>query len=302
MEPSIGAVMLKLLVAVIIGFGAGKKGILNNAVNKGLSALVVNITCPFLIVYVAATQEQASSQVTGILGFGFLLYGGLVLLSYGLSSIFFSGGQRGMHQLLLTFSNVSFMGLPLVESLYGQDAVFLINILHIPFNLLIFTWGIFLLTENRERIQWKKIMQGLPGILASLLALGISLTGISVPGMLLTPLSFIGSVTTPLSMLVMGGILAQYSFKEIWGEKRVYLLAVWKLLVYPLAGFLLANLFFEDAVIIGVITLSMGMPSASMCVMLCAQYGGDEKTASAGVMVTTLLSFITLPFLMLWMT
>ena len=83
--------------------------------------------------------------------------------------------------------------------------------------------------------------------------------------------------------------------KELFSERKIYVISLIKLILMPSIVFLISSLIFTDPVIIGVATLSMGMPAASMCVMLSVKYEGQIKTASVGVFLTTILSLISIP-------
>jgi malate permease and related proteins len=110
-------------------------------------------------------------------------------------------------------------------------------------------------------------------------------------------------VTTPLSMIVLGSMIAELPVRELFTERKLFLLSAFRLLLFPALGFLVARLFFSDAMLVGVIAVTLGMPAGTMCAMVSRQYGSAAQadTAAKGVFLTTALSVITLPLMMFLM-
>lgn len=293
--------MFKLLVAISIGYVLNKKNVLNEHVNKSISSLIINVTCPALIIYSVCKQEAVNSEVLKLLGFGGLIYLVLPILSMLIIRMLrVKKSSRGVYELLLIFANVSFMGFPVVQAVYGEKAVFFINILNMPFNLLIFTYGIWLIQRNSHtklKLDYKNFVS--IGVISSVISLFIYFLQIPMPSFLTEALGFIGGITTPLSMIAIGGIIADFSIREIASEKKMILLSIVKLAIFPFIGYFAAKIIFQDPTLVGVITLSLGMPSGALCVMMCQKHGADAKVASIGVFMTTMLSLLTIPVILM---
>lgn len=292
--------MFKLTVAMAVGFGLNKLKVIGAETNKSLSGMIINVTCPALVVYAVCNQKELSAEVVKLLGFGVALYLLLPLLVVVVTLLLGAkADKRGVYQMLLMFGNITFMGFPVVQAMYGEQAIFYINILNILFAVFIFTYGVGLLKENgpggRFRLRVKDLFS--PGAISGYLSLAIYFFRIPVPSLLVNAMGFVGGVTTPLSMIVIGSIIAEFPFKALFSQVRLFGLAAVKLLVFPLLGFLVASLVFEDPMLVGIVTVSLGMPSASLCVMVCKQYGSDTQaeTAALGVFITTVLSIVTIP-------
>ena len=212
-------------------------------------------------------------------------------------------GKQGVYRMLLMFGNVTFMGFPVAQALYGEQAIFYMNIFNIPFTLLIFTYGVALLREKGDGVQTAVRARDIfsPGFLSGLLSLVIYFVQIPVPPMVVNALGFIGGLTTPLSMVVLGSTIAGFSFRDIFKEHKMFILAGLRLAVFPALGFLVAKLIFADAMLAGIVTISLGMPSASLCAMISRQYGNalQADTAAMGVFITTVLSIATIPLMIM---
>ncbi len=299
---SIISVLCKLFALLALGYFLNKRKILDTHINGGISSLMVNATNPALILSsISATGNSNQSDIMRLILFGVIFYAILVLLAFILVRVLRVPNQkRSTVQLLLVFSNTGFMAIPVVQTLYGDIAVFYCTILNLPFNFLIYSYGVYLLSKSSgsgKKLSFRQFLS--PGIIASALALLIYFTGFRIPTVINDTFSFLGNITPPLSMLLLGSVLAEYPLSSMWQNKRINLLLLIKLLLLPFLAFFLTSLFFTDPVIIGVTTLTFAMPCASMCVMLCKEYKGDSRTASVGVVFSTLLSLITIPIIFL---
>ncbi len=295
--------MFKLCVTMVLGVVLNKIKILNDESNKTLSRLIVEVTSPALAVYAVCGQNAINAEVLKLVGFGAAIYLTLPLIAYGLTLLMKPDRLlRGVYQMLLIFGNVSFMGFPVVQALFGEQAIFYINILNIPFTLMIFTYGVRLLSVGKQGGGALKISHFLsPGFLAAVVSLLIYFLRIPVPSMISGTLGLVGGLTTPLSMLVIGSMIANFSLRDLFLEKKLFLLSLLKLIAMPMAGFAVARLLFSDPIMIGTITLSLAMPAGTLCAMVSRQYGNDlqANTAALGVFITTVLSLLSIPLVIL---
>ena len=296
-------VMLELFFILMVGYFLAQKDILNQDTGKQLSFLVVNITMPALIIAsVSENLDQGTLEsVLEIFLLGILCYAALPLLAWILmKAIGASKGQRGVYQFMFIFSNCTFMGYPVLEAIFGSEAIFLSAIFNLPFNLLAFSYGIMLVCKDSDGngeagFQISKLIN--PGIVASLLSLLIYAFHIKLPSFLLDICSMLGNMTTPLSMIVLGVSLAVIPIKDVFMDARIYVMSAVRLIVIPFIAYGVLQLFVTDTLALGVAVMSLAMPVASMTVMLSNQYGGNVRLASIGVFVSTLLSVGTIPLI-----
>ena len=296
--------MFKLCVAMAVGYGLNKARVFTDDTNQSLSGLIINVTSPALTVYSVCKQTEINGEVLKLLLVGMAFYAVMPLLAYALAPLLRPDrANRSVYQLLLIFANVSFMGFPVIQSIYGEQAIFYMNIFNIPFTLLIFTYGVRLLQGKREpgypSGAWNQLFS--PGFLSAVLSIAVYFLRVPVPAVIVNALGFVGNVTMPVSMMVIGSMIAGYSFRSLLRERKLYFLSGMKLLLFPALGYLAARVIFKDPMLAGVVTISLGMPSGSLCAMVARQYGTEEQanTAAMGVFMTTLLSVVTVPLLIL---
>jgi len=101
--------------------------------------------------------------------------------------------------------------------------------------------------------------------------------------------------------LVIGCVLATVKPGAVFKNWRIMLTCLARLIVIPGAVFLCLLPFRLDPIVRGIPVLIAGMPAAVFSVILSKEYGGDEKTASVGVFLSTLASSLTIPLISSWL-
>ena len=199
---------------------------------------------------------------------------------------------------MIVFGNVGFIGFPLASSLYGALGVFYIGILNFHFTLFAYTIGMTLMTggkkeDGKKRFDIKNLVN--TGTVGVVIALILYLCDVKLPAVVLAPLEFIGQITSPLAMIVLGGTLASYSLKKMFGNWRYYIVSLFKLAVFPLLAFFILRAILGAGDLTSLITVYVACPTATMIPMMTLAYGGDWENASSGTGLCTILSLITIP-------
>ncbi|MBO6157932.1 MAG: AEC family transporter [Firmicutes bacterium] len=306
--------LFKLVALLAIGFVIYRKKYIDEHFNRGLSWLVVNITNPCLIIGSLASAGDIPQQtVMKLVVYGIGYY---VMLPFLAALIVRVTGirkeDRGTAALLAVFSNTGFMAIPIMQTLYGDMSIFVINILNLPFNFLVYTYGIYLIQKDirakqeeklaaegqktassRIKLDWKLFLT--PGIVASIIALILYFFKIQMPQPLTVTFRFIGDVTPPLTMLLLGAVLAESPIADAFTNVKLDLAMLLKLFLMPLLAFVSARLVFDDPVIIGITVLTFAMPCGTMGVMLSKNFGGNTRMAAGGIFFSTIVSLITIP-------
>ena len=297
--------MCKLLLAMAIGFYLFKRDVFNPEINKKLSYLVVTITSPLLTLYSISTVEEGSADVViRIFLAGIACYGVFVVLGWLFTKLFrVPMGLRAVYMCFLIFSNNTFMGFPVVQSLYGDSAVFYITIFNMPYNVLFYSLALYLLGRDaaleeggavRQKFSPGKLIN--PGIIAALGALLIYFAHLRLPDLFYSCCGFIGNLTPPLSMILIGSSLAAASLGDMKSEKkRLAPAMVMRLAVIPAVVWLLLHAVIADVRLINICTIGAAMPVGSMVAMGAAPYARQSRAANIGVALSTILSILTIP-------
>lgn len=297
--------MLVLFAMILIGYFCYKKDFITDEVYPKLSYLVVNLFNPFLIIssITGKTVDKSMNLVLENICLVIFLFAFWILTSPILVRILrIPAEKRPLYTLMNIFSNLGFMGLPLISSIYGQGATIYVAFYMLMYNILIYTYGIYVASKHSPygevHFQWKKLMN--PGFLFSLLAILIFFLQIPIPSALGTFVSYMGNTAVPLSMILIGVLMAKIDLKDIFTNKTVYLFSLFKLLLLPILLVLIAKRLPFDTTVLGVFVLLSGMPVGSLVVLLADEYGIGGGEGVPGIMLTTILSLFTLPIVVLF--
>lgn len=291
--------ILSLFIIIGIGFFARKQAILTQDRVHTISHILVNIALPALTISSMQIPQtgRAMTMLDTALVVAFAYYIGAFLVSILICRFLPADGkERGVFQFMLVFPNVGFMGIPVSEAILGPGSLFYVILFNLPFNLLVFTMGVWLLAHEKAGKPDPRILLT-PGLAASILGLLLFLAGYHIPFPVDTALDWIGKTTTPLAMLVVGALLATLPSAHLAGDWRVYFIAALRLLVFPLLACAILSFFISDRLLLMSAVLLIAMPVAANTVLLSEEYGVDATLASQGVFLSTLLCLATIPLL-----
>lgn len=292
--------MIVLFTIILLGYFLNKINILDEITNKKLSEIIIKVTSPMLIISAAlgSNGEVNKSYIIKVFIAGIFLYALLIILAKFLVVVFgLRKDNRYIYENLITFVNAGFMGFPVISAVYGNFAIFPFSIINMPSNILIYSYAVYLIEKGEEasckKINIKNIIN--PGFISSILALLIFIIDIKVPTMVKEVFTMVGNSTIPFSMMLIGSSLALIPIKDVFLEYRTYILAFSKLIIVPLIVYYISRIIVFDDMILGFLTISAALPSASMIVMLTSGYKDKNRVAAQGIFITTIMSIITLP-------
>ena len=294
------AQMVVLFIILLLGYIGGKTKILTPKDNKPLSTMVNCITNPCGVLYSALCVERAmeNGEVLKLIGISIIMYFGLILLAQLLTKVMkVQPDQQGQYRFMMVFSNVGYMGIPVVRVVFGEEATIGVTVCIMVFYLFIYTYGVRQICSEpgQKGIDWSIAI--CPMTISALVAIIGYLAGFRVDGVLKDTLKTVSNITTPCAMIIIGCALSSVPLKSVFTNWRLYIVSLMKLLVIPLAVYGLLYPILGGSVLLGVIVIIMAMPIATIITMLSAQYDKDQTLAASSVFITTLLSVITIPLL-----
>ena len=295
-------VMMTLFAIVIVGYVAGKLGYLGGDFDRQLSRLVINMTCPALILSSAMTGELPDREyILPLLLISVITYAVLtfVLPRY----LTKKKDDEGAIGFALMFGNVGFMGYPVVASIFGHEAVFYAAVLNVVNTFAVFTIGTILITGKSEveesRFQ-KKVLYSTPMLAAYLTMLIVALRIDNIPECISQPLTMIGNITVPAALLIIGSSMSNLSIKSLLGNSTVYATTIFRLAILPIAIYYLCTLLGFSSFVVNINTVVIAMPVATYGTILCLKYGKDTTMITEVTFITTLISMISIPVLVLF--
>ena len=290
--------MLKLFLLLVLGFVLFKCHIFDEYTNKKISALIVNVASPMLIISsIAGVEGSNKSIVFLMIGAGILMYIGFIILGKIINRIFpFPKKDWPVYECMVVFANTGFMGYPVLLDVFGQEAVFYASLIHMAFNFFVYTYAIMCLTKGDDsefKLNFKQLLT--PGIILIFVGIFIYLFDIQLPSVLMDTINSVGSLTAPLSMMMIGSSLAVYPIKDSFTDWRSYVFAFVRLMIVPFVTMIMCRLLHIDAYYANITIITNAMPVGSMVLMLATQYNANVKIVTRNIVVSTLLSVITIP-------
>lgn len=308
--------MIQLFLIMAVGYAAGKVKFMNREMRSMLTALAMNITMPAMFIAAVINAESLPEPKEFIVLFGVVLveYAAALGISFLVIRLLrFPKNIYGSSVFILVFGNMSFMGFPVMQAIWGNEGVFYAMMFVLPFNIMIDSLCSRLILHDKyaavpdmqkeEMVgqSWKKVFRS-PIFIASVIAFGLALVRIPVPEVVGLTLNSIGGVTTPVTMLLIGASLADVPGREVFNVPVIYVLSFLKLIAMPLLIWLIFRAFLSNSVFLGVTTIINAMPVAAVGQMLCLRYRCNEDFMAKAIFITTVCSVVTIPLIALLVT
>lgn len=300
--PSMSVVFTQILVIllyVVIGFVAGKAGLIDPGQRKYLTRLCTNLILPFTIL--SAANQSVTPRELADLGMAALLALGLfALTTFVALRVQTARGASVPVKVttisLITYPNCTFLGLPLCRALFGDVAILYNAVAMVAFNVLFFTWQCSLFTGKPFR--FRNLLTP-PTISTALLILLLAL-GVRFPDPVQTVVSSTGAMITPLSLIVIGVMMSENPITAILRETRAYWVVLFRNLVIPLFAALILRLTPFDATGRLCLLVYLSCPCATLTSIYAIQSDMEPELAARGVLLSTMLFALTLPAV-IWM-
>lgn len=292
--------MLVILILILTGWLCRKARIINDENNKCLSKLMLDVFNPaILISSMLDNKIEDRHSVLAAIGGAALFFAITIFLAMAVVRLIVRKTQdREIYQLMLTFSNLGFIGIPVISALLGKDYLVYVAIYSFEYNILIYTYGIGLIApDNKKENGTGSRLRGIMniGTMASALAVVLFLLNIRLPGVLSTAVSYLGDAAVPVSLMIIGVNLGGASFLEIFRSKQNYLFCLFKLLLIPvLEIWILKRLPFDEG-FKEASAIILAMPAGTMPLILAMEYGRETRFCSEGIILSTMLSVVTIP-------
>ena len=292
--------MVIFVVLMVIGYIGARTKLLNGEFTKAASKLTLNVFMSATIInsVIANPPQLSGGELAAVMlaccvsiGLGYLLSALMVRL------LPFNRERKPLMELLISVTNTMFIGVPVAEPVFGSQAVFYIAMSCIPFNVLLYTYGVWRMNQSGERVKLHlKDMVCVP-LIATVAALLIFVLDIPAPAVAKELCSTLSAATMPMSMLVIGSSLGRVSLLDAFKEKSLYFVSLVRLVLVPLLTLPVLRLITADPVLLGAMVIIAGCPSGIVVTVLAIQYGRDAEYTSKGILLNTVLSMVTLPAL-----
>lgn len=296
--------LMILALLILTGFVAKRKNMLQDSFSNNTVDFVIKFALPLMVF--TSFQQEFSKEIILRGGKVFLLASAVFTMNYFLSilsGIIFRIPQdkKGMWQFGGMMSNVLFMGMPVIVSLYGEEGIFYVAMVNLSSSLYTYILGVWIVAKNGSgsggNLKMKELLCT-PINFALVMGLLFFVFQITLPVFIADAFDYITDTIVPLAMVYVGTILAKNSFKEMVGDWHVYALCAMRLVVLPLITFAVMRFFVSEKMMLACLVLSAAaMPVPTTSVLFVGKYGGDIKYASRCAFMSTIICAITIPFI-----
>ena len=322
---TVGIFFVMMLPGVIMK----KCKLATDGLGKGLSNLVLYIAQPALILrsYLKAFDSRILINMLWVFIFSVvthLIFSVVSLLSFKRSP----DAKKRMLRFATIFSNAAFMGMPLIESVLGSEALIYASIYNITFNAFLWTLGVYICTSDRDidgdgvddgrqmrktdGINFAKVvlhptmLAAFIGLVCFFLSFNADVPKETLPvysRFIVEVIDGLKSLVAPLSMVVLGLRLAEIDVKGFFKEKDLYICLALRHILLPAAVFavmrVLAIWFNINLDVITTVLIMASAPVATSATMFAEKYDCDAAYVSKVVAISTIISIVTMPLMAL---
>lgn len=287
--------LANMFIFLIIGFIMRKKEIGGEGVSKTLSALLVNVFLPAMFILNFRDNFTVKNISENLY---MLLAGTLVLLISIIPAKIFSrllardNLQKDVYMYSLLIPNLGYMGYPLMQAVFGNEMQFNMMMFAIPYQLTIYTYGMYILNPNRD-LSMKRLLN--PILIALFVGMILGLTQIPVPKFLLNTMDSAQGCMAPSAMILTGFVLGKTDFKPLFKDARLFFAALLRGFIIPIVFLICMMLLKVPSVYIIVSTVLLSMPMGLNSIVFPEAYGGDSLTGAKSAFVSNLISIVSIP-------
>ena len=290
--------MLIFVVLMLIGYFFSRLGLCSQDFTRSASQLVLNVfmTGTILSSMITTGSQLNASNLGEIILITFVMTAVGYLVSVLATRVVRVEGQHAaVYEILMGVGNSMFIALPIAEALYGSYAVLICSISCIPFNLFLYTYGVWRLKGSTGRLRLKD-MFSVP-LISTLFGLALILLHIPVPNSVRGVLTALSGATMPMSMIVIGASLGSVSLLDAFKNPKLAFLSFVRLILVPIVTWLVCRPLTGDNVLLMTGMLIAAAPSAVIITVIAIQYGHDSVFPSEAVQHSTICSIVTIPLL-----
>ncbi len=293
---------IKIGILILIGFASGRVGIVDQNTREKMSDVLIKIFLPASMI--ASSQQEFTTGNGGgaleilVLAIGYYIV--MLGLGIGIVNVFGKDKRRtAIEWLLVTFANTAFLGIPIVSQIAGDVGVLYAVIFNCVFDLVYFSIGVYTLQEavcERQSGFKIKLLLRDPLTWVAIITIFLYLIPYRFSGIITETLEVLGDVMMPVSMLIMGAQIADMNYRQLFVNRRAYMLSIIKMFVIPTIVLVIMRIIGANWEITATMVILSAMPSGTLNMIMAEKYKIEPELATTTVMQTTLLMLFTLPF------
>ena len=289
-----------MLLITFIGMICYKTKIITKETQKAFSSFVLKIVIPVFI-FMSFQTEPSVDLLRGMLWSLLLSVLSHILLII-MSMIVIRKNEKteyAIERFSLVYTNCGFMGIPLINGVFGAEGALYATVYLTVFNILVWSHGVILIKNKFTPKELVRVFTS-PTMISIVLGLICFVSGIRLPEVLAKPLDYVAAMNTPLPMTIAGVMIAQNSFVDTITDFRAIVVSFVRLLVFPIITFLFLRLFPCSNLVLMSILLSVSCPTAIIGTLFAIEHNKNAAYASRIFAITTVASSITMPLVIMF--
>ena len=300
--------LILLFVCLIIGIVLKKSKIIPENFHTSLNAFVINISLSAFSLYYISKIELNSSVIYPVLVVWIGIFAAILFFA-GLGKIFgWKSSLIGALIMCAGFGNTSFVGIPLIQAMYGEEGLKTVMLVDQPGFVALSTVGILVAnfySGSKDSLlkHLSKILK-FPPFIAFVIALLLNIFSIEIPKDFDEVLMKLGATTVPLALVSVG---SQMQWKKIEKKEGFHLFIglLFKLVLLPLLILVIYKyIFHQSGDVIEICILEAAMAPMITAAIIASAHDLEPKFCNLMVAVGIPLSILTvgiwhllLPFL-----
>lgn len=300
--------LILLFVCLIIGIVLKKSKIIPDNFHTSLNAFVINISLSAFSLYYISKIELNSSVIYPVLVVWIGIFAAILFFA-GLGKIFgWKSSLIGALIMCAGFGNTSFVGIPLIQAMYGEEGLKTVMLVDQPGFVALSTVGILVAnfySGSKDSLlkHLSKILK-FPPFIAFVIALLLNIFSIEIPKDFDEVLMKLGATTVPLALVSVG---SQMQWKKIERKEGFHLFIglLFKLVILPLLILVIYKyIFHQSGDVIDICILEAAMAPMITAAIIASAHDLEPKFCNLMVAVGIPLSILTvgiwhllLPFL-----
>lgn len=290
-----------ICILVAIGIFLQKRGVIDSLTSKKLSAIVVDVCNPAMILasILSGNITAGHSDLINAIILGAAFYTLLVIIGFIMPHILrVDRDKRKFYNLMCVYTNTGFLGIPVAKAILPANAIIYVIVINVFYSLFFYTHGLTILGNGPEDEGKKKenplrhILN--PGTVMAVLALVVFWFNLELPPILENTVEYVGNATVFLSMVLLGVSIARSKLLRSIKDARIWIFIVLRLIILPVIIILVMHaLSFDKTAILGV-ALMAAVPVGNLPMIQAEKKGMDTTILSTAVAITTTVSIVTI--------
>lgn len=292
-----------LMTFLLIGLFVRRKGFIHDIGIRDMSWVIVNIGNPFQILSSVLNSDVVEDKSPVIMMFyiSLAVYGGLILIGFLMGRLV-GAPQKDwkFYNMMTIFGNLGFIGIPLVQAVYGAGGVIYVVVFILIYNLLMFSYGMYVLRPETGNASYSFRNLLSPGFIASVLTIIFFFFDIRLPSYFSSMTLYGGEIVIFLATFIIGANLADIDFRSLVSDVHVWFFIAIRQVALPVLVLLVCRHFVQDRLLLGALAICLAVPVGNVNSMIATNNGLDLKTLTKGTVLTTILSVATVTFVTLF--